>query len=85
MGRRELPVGEDRAIELDQRLVDPAVVPEDLAATVMGLGAVGMDAQRLVEPGERLLDPPAVRGLHRLVQAIPVAILVLLHRLRASF
>ena len=70
MGRGELAVGRDRAIELDQRLVQPPVVPEDLAAAVVRLRTVGMDAQRLVEPGERLLDPSAVGGLHGLVQAV---------------
>ena len=81
VGGGELAVGQDGAVELDQRLVDAAIVPEDLAAAVVGFGAIGMDAQRLVEPGERLFDAPAMRRLHRLVQAIPVAILVFAHPL----
>jgi hypothetical protein len=79
MGRRELAVGVDGAVELDQGLVDATLVPQDLAPAVMGLGALGMDAQGLVQPGERLLDAPTVRGLHCLVQTVPVAILVLSH------
>ncbi len=80
MRRRELAVRERRSVEFDQRLVQATVVPEDLAATVVGLGALGMHAQGFVEPGERLLDPSTVGGLHGLVQAVPVAILVLAHR-----
>jgi len=77
VGRDELGVRLQRALELVERLVDLALVPEDLAAAVVGLGAVGVRAQRLVEPGERLLGAPAVGGLHRLIETIPVAIVVL--------
>jgi hypothetical protein len=79
MGRSEFSVRQRRPIELDQRFIDPAVIPEDFAATIMGFGAVGMHAQGFVEPGKRLLDPAPMRGLHCLIQAIPIAILILTH------
>ena len=65
------------SLELVERLFDAPLVPEDLAAAVVGLGAVGMGAQRLVEPRERLVGAPAVGRLHRLIEAIPVPIVVL--------
>ena len=36
--------------------------------------------QRLVEPGEGLVGSAAVRGRHRLIQAVPVPVLVVSHR-----
>jgi len=77
--RRELRIGRTGGLELVERLVDAPLVPEDLSATVVRLGAIRVQPERLVEPGQRFVDPPAVRGLHRLVEAIPVAVLVVLH------
>jgi hypothetical protein len=75
--RDELGIGLQRALEFVERLFDLALVPQDLTAAVVGLGALGMREQRLVEPGERLLGAATVRGLHRLVETVPVAIVVL--------
>ncbi len=76
VGGDELRIRLQRALELVERLVDLALVPEDLAAAVVRLRAVRMGAQRLVEPRQRLVRAPAVGRLHRLVQAIPVPIVV---------
>ena len=79
MGGGELAIGEGRAIEFDERFIDPPVIPEDLPAPIMGFGTIRMHAQGFVEPGESLFDTTAVGGFHRLVQAVPVAILILPH------
>ena len=76
----ELGIGLRGLLELDEGLVDLALVPQDLAATVVGLGAIRMRLQRLVEPSERLVGAATVRSLHRLVEAIPITILVAAHR-----
>lgn len=81
VGRRELGIGQGGQLELVQRLVDPGVVPENLAAAVVGLGAVGVLLQGLVEPGHRLVGMATVRGFHGLVQAVPVSIV--LHFIRS--
>ena len=63
---------------LDLRIGDDlAFVPEELAPPIVRFCPSGMDAQGFVEPGQRFVDAPVVRGLHRLVQAVPVAVLVL--------
>jgi hypothetical protein len=74
---RELGIGSSGGLELEQGLVDPAFVPQDLTASVVCLGATGVDTQRLVEPGQGLLDPAAMGSLHGLIQAVPVAVFVL--------
>jgi hypothetical protein len=73
---QELGVGHHGQLELVERFLDAALVPQDLAAPVVRLGTVRVRLQRLVEPGERLVRAPAVGGFHRLIQAIPVAIVV---------
>ena len=75
--RHELGIRADGLRELVVGLVDLRLVPEDLAAAVVRLGSVRVGAQRLVEPGQGFVGTPAVRRLHRLVETIPVAILVL--------
>jgi len=77
MGRHELRIRLDRPLELVKRLVDLALVPEDLAAAVVRLGAFRMRAQGLVQPGKRLLRAATVGRFHRLVQTIPVPIIAL--------
>ena len=47
-----LPSGGRRPVELDQRFIDPTLVPEDLAATVVRLRPVRMHPERFVEPGQ---------------------------------
>ena len=74
--RHELGVRADGALELVHRLVDLAFVPEDLAAAVVRLRAVRMRAQRLFEPSQGLIGASTVRGFHRLVEAIPIPIVV---------
>jgi hypothetical protein len=76
VGGQELRVGHHRELELVERLLDAALVPEDLAAAVVRLGSVRVRLQRLVEPGQRLVRAAAVGRFHRLVQAIPVAVVV---------
>ena len=66
----------DGPAELPQGLVVTAVVPEDLPAPVVGLGTPGVGPQGLLEPGEGLIDPSSGGGLHGLVQAVPVAVLI---------
>ena len=74
VGGDELRIGAHRALELVERLVDLALVPEDLAATVVRFGALRLGSQRLVEPRERFFGAPAVGRLHRLIQTIPIAV-----------
>jgi len=69
-----LAVGLDRALELLERLLRARVVPQDLAAAVVRLGAAGIRAERFIQPGERLVGLAVGGRFHRLVQAIPVAI-----------
>ena len=57
-----------------ERLVDLAIVPEDLAAAVVGLRAVRVRDERFIEPRQRFFGPTAVRCFHRLIQAIPIPI-----------
>jgi hypothetical protein len=80
VGGDELGIGLRGELELVAGLVDAALVPEDLAAPVVRLGAVGLRAQRLVEPRQRVVGATAVGGFHRPIQAIPVTVLVV-HRL----
>jgi len=77
MGRDELRVGIERPLELVQGLVHAALVPKDLAASVVRLRTFRMRDQRLVEPRQRLIGAAAVRCLHCLIQAIPIAIDIL--------
>jgi len=60
VGGREFRIGLDGALELVEGLVDAALVPQDLAATVAGLGAGRVRLQRLVQPGESFFDAPAM-------------------------
>ena len=76
MRQDELRIGLDGQLELSERFLDLAFIPQNLAAAVVGLGAFGMGLQRFIEPGERLIGAPAVLGLHRLIEAIPVTVLV---------
>jgi hypothetical protein len=73
----ELRIGHGGELDLVECFVDPPFVPQDLAATIVSFGTIRVCLQRLVEPGERFLGAPAVGGLHRLIQAIPVSIPVL--------
>ena len=79
VGSAELAVRRDRPLEFVQGLVDPTFVPKDLAASVVGFGAGRVGLQGLVEPGKGLVDPTAMRRFHRLIEAVPVAILIVLH------
>ena len=56
--RDELGVGGDGALVLVQRLVDGGSFRENLAALIVGFGAVGEGSQCLVEPGERFFRAP---------------------------
>ena len=73
----ELGVGLERALELEQRLLRLALVPQDLAAAVVRLGAFGMRLDGLIQERQRGLGAAFLRGLHRLVEVVPVAVLVL--------
>jgi hypothetical protein len=69
-----LAVGFDGALELVERLFGACAVPQDLAAAVVRLGAAGICAQGFIQPRERFVRLAVGGRLHRLVQAIPVAI-----------
>ena len=76
----ELRVRDDGPLELVERLLDPEVVPEDFSTAVVSLGTLGMGAQRFIEPGECLGGAPTVRGLHGLIQTVPVSVLASHHQ-----
>jgi hypothetical protein len=74
VGGQQLAVDVDGPLELAEGLLEPSVVPEDLAPATVSLGAVRIGAQGLVEPGQRLLDATSGRGLMGLIQTVPITV-----------
>jgi hypothetical protein len=59
MSGDELRIRLEGALELVEGLVDPALVPEDLAAPVVGFRPIGVGPQSLVQPCVRRGTPPS--------------------------
>ena len=57
-----------RPLKRVKRLLHAAAVPEHDAAPRVRLGPLGVGAQRLIHPAERLFQPPGGPGLLSLVQ-----------------
>jgi len=72
----ELRIGHAREFELVEGFFNLALVPQNFAATVVRFGTTGMSLQGFFQPGQRLVGTTTVGGFHRLIQAIPVSILV---------